>query len=104
MLDLAEGVPVPITHARDFERLAAVADAAGVETVWRDHRKPAHPSTFADAAARVHALISERSGLLIEKEYSHDPNVRRQAAHHRARLRWRIRRKAPRRSRLLLAA
>ena len=104
MLDLAEGVPVPITHARDFERLAAVANAARVETVWQDHRKPAHPWTFSDAAARVHALISERSGLLIEKEYSHDPNVRCLALRITGHVCAGGSEGSPRRSRLLLAA
>jgi hypothetical protein len=69
--DLADG-PTPAVHATDYLRLAELVDAADVETAWRDHRKPRHPETFAEADAMLEALIPARRHLLIERDYSKD--------------------------------
>jgi hypothetical protein len=69
-LDIAAGVPVPSKHARDFLRLAEWAASDDMETAWRDHRKPAHPSTFDEASRLLHELIPARPDLLITPAYS----------------------------------
>ncbi len=74
-LDLAEGLPVPAKHARDFERLSRLIEPAEVEAAWQTHRKPAHPSTFAEAGRLLQALIRARGDLLIAPRYSQDPEA-----------------------------
>jgi len=70
-LDLASGKPTPAKHTRDFLRLLPLA-GSGIERVWREHRKPSHPNTFAEAVQLLTALIAERSDLQIAVEYSRD--------------------------------
>ncbi|MBZ5576757.1 MAG: hypothetical protein LAP40_09385 [Acidobacteriia bacterium] len=76
VLDLAEGVPVPSKHADDYLRLAELADPSIMETAWQDHRKPMHPTTFAEALRLIRELIPARSHLLINPEYSKDTRQR----------------------------
>lgn len=71
-LDVAAGVPVPSKHASDFLRLVELVDPAAVEAAWRDHRKPAHPTTFAEANRLLRDLIPRRRNLLVTVEYSKD--------------------------------
>ena len=69
-LDLAEGVPTPAKHAKDFLRLGRLIDPAEVETAWKDQRKPKHPSTFQEASGLLQELIPARHRLLITTDYS----------------------------------
>ncbi len=71
-LDLAAGVPTPAKHARNFLRLARLIGPAEVETAWRDHRKPEHPSTFQEASGLLQESIQARPDLLIAPNYSKD--------------------------------
>jgi hypothetical protein len=71
-MGLAVGVQTPSEHARDYLRLAELVDAAEVESAWRDHRKPRHPVTFAEASGLLQRLIPARDDLLIAREYSKD--------------------------------
>jgi hypothetical protein len=70
VLDLADGVPVPAKHARDYLRLVELADPAEVETAWQDHRRPPQPATFCEARGALRNLIAARANLLITPEYS----------------------------------
>jgi hypothetical protein len=70
--DLAFDRPTPAKHARDFLRLLAMVEAEQVEPAWLDHRKPAHPATFREAAALLTELIARRPDLQIIPAYSHD--------------------------------
>ncbi len=69
-LDIAAGVPTPSKHARDFLRLAELVDPGKVEAAWQDHRKPAHPVTFAETSRMLNDLIPKRTHLLVTPEYS----------------------------------
>jgi hypothetical protein len=71
-LDLAEGVPVPAKHARDFQRLLELPVPTEIELAWQDHRKQKHPATFAEASRLLQNLIVERQELLITPRYSED--------------------------------
>ena len=71
-LDLSQGVPVPSKYARDYLRLADLANPDEVETAWQDQRKPFHPATFREADRLLRELIPARSGLLFEPNYSKD--------------------------------
>jgi hypothetical protein len=71
-LDLAQGIPAPSKHARDFLRLMKLVNPASVETAWQDHRKPKHPLTFQEANSLLHDLIAAHPELLITPDYSND--------------------------------
>ena len=71
-LDLAEGVPTPAKHARDFLCLAEVVSPRLVEIAWQDHRKSKHPVTFAQASSLLRDLIPAHSELLVAPRYSQD--------------------------------
>jgi hypothetical protein len=73
-MDLASSIAIPAKHARDLLRLLPLIDSAAVEPAWRDHRKSAHPETFAEAARLLAHIIPARPNLLIEPAYSRDPN------------------------------
>jgi len=72
VLDLAEGVSVPAKHAVDFIRLAGLVDPLQVESAWPDHRRPQHPTSFAETTRLLHRLIPARQHLLITTDYSKD--------------------------------
>jgi hypothetical protein len=72
LLDLADGVPVPAKHARDYLHLVELANPGELEAAWRDHRKPAHPENFREARGVLGNLIASRSGLLFTPQYSQD--------------------------------
>jgi hypothetical protein len=74
-LDLAGGTQVPAKHARDFLRLRGLVDCESVNAVWEEHRKPAHPESFGEAAALLEELILKRPELQIVPVYSHDPKL-----------------------------
>lgn len=71
-LDLASGTLVPAKHARDFLRLLPLADRESIESIWQEHRKPNHPSSFAQAEELLDDLIASRKHLQIVLEYSQD--------------------------------
>jgi len=71
-LDLAEEVPTPVRHAQDFLRMSNLVNPAGMETAWKDHRKPKHPATFVEAEYMLRDLILTRRSLLITPGYSED--------------------------------
>ena len=71
-LDLAQRIPVPSKHARDFLRLVELVDPADVETAWQDHRKPKHPITFGETNHLLQDLIPAHPKLLITPHYSND--------------------------------
>jgi hypothetical protein len=71
-LDLAQHVPVPAKHARDFLRLAELVSPADVETAWQDHRKTKDPATFAETNSLLQDLIPAHPELLIAVDYSTD--------------------------------
>jgi hypothetical protein len=72
--DLMENKPVAPKYARDFLRLLDYVEADEVDSVWREHRKPQCPDTFADAAQQLRRVIASRSELLIPPAYSTDVN------------------------------
>jgi hypothetical protein len=72
LLDLGAGVPVAAKHARDYLRLAGLAEPSLAEIAWRDHRRPAHPMTFRETGALVRSWMETRPGLLIDPVYSTD--------------------------------
>jgi len=71
-LDLAQSVPVPSKHARDFLRLMQLVDPVQVEAAWLDHRKPMHPLTFAETNRLLLDLIPAHPELLMAPDYSND--------------------------------
>ncbi|HXM45522.1 MAG TPA: hypothetical protein VN924_30075 [Bryobacteraceae bacterium] len=78
LMDLAHGSPVPLKHARDFQRLAgavATADSRRMAQAWGDHRKSRDPETFDEAAARIAELAQSRRDLLTVPDYSRDADA-----------------------------
>jgi hypothetical protein len=69
-MDLARGTPVPAKHARDFLRLLPLVDIGRLDAAWHEHRKPAHPASFAEVSNLLTELIATRNELLIVPEYS----------------------------------
>jgi hypothetical protein len=76
LLDLAAGLPVARKHARDYLRLMEYVCASRMETVWRDHRKPAHPAAFQEAKAALRDWLPTSADLLIVPRYSQDPDAK----------------------------
>jgi len=72
VLDLVDAIPVPSKHAHDYLRTAKLVDPAKVEAAWQDHRRPAHPATFAETNCLLQKLIPTRLELLITTDYSTD--------------------------------
>ena len=72
LLDLREGVPVPVKHAYDYQRLEQLVQPSGVDAAWQDHRRPDHPMTFREANTLVLGLIATCRDALITPEYSKD--------------------------------
>ena len=71
-LDLVADEPIPAVHASDFLRLAEAVDPKRIESVWLDHRKPAHPETYTEAYLRLKDVIPARRALLLHRNYSTD--------------------------------
>jgi len=72
LLDLRVGIPVPSKYASDYLRLARIDQLSDVEIAWPDHRKPDHPTTFAEANSVIRSLIATHDRLLVTPEYSND--------------------------------
>ena len=78
LMDLACGSPVPLKHARDFQRLAdavAAVDPSRIRAAWGDHRKSHDPETFGEAAACIAELTQSRRELLVFPGYSRDADA-----------------------------
>jgi hypothetical protein len=73
-MDLADNSTIPIKHAHDFLRLLPLADLGTVESVWQEHRKSKHPTSFKEAADILSGLIAARPDLQMIPEYSHNAN------------------------------
>jgi hypothetical protein len=73
--DLSANVPIAPKYARDFLRLLAIVKTDEVEVAWKEHKKPAAPESFADAATELRKLIESRTDLLVTRTYSSDVKV-----------------------------
>ena len=71
-MSLAAGQPLPVKHAQDLLRLLPMISIAEIEPVWREHRKPNHPESFAEAALWLQHLIASRKDLQVVTKYSLD--------------------------------
>lgn len=71
-MSLAEGATLPHKHAQDFLRLLPVISNGEIEPVWREHRKPNHPESFAEAALLLQHLIASRKDLQVVTKYAQD--------------------------------
>jgi hypothetical protein len=69
-LDIAYGEAVPAKHARDFFRLAALADLECAEKVWPYHRRENHPASFREVHKLLQDLVPKRKELLITPTYA----------------------------------
>jgi hypothetical protein len=71
-LDLVRNKPVTGKYTRDFLRLLPLVEAKDVEQIWPEHRKPDHPTTFAEASSLLTELIPARADLQGSPVYSVD--------------------------------
>lgn len=71
-MDLATGTRTLAKHPRDFLRLLPHVNVDEIEVAWREHRKPNHPESFAEAAELLKDLIAERKDLQTVPVYSQD--------------------------------
>jgi hypothetical protein len=69
-LPLANRQPVPLKHASDFLRLEKVANLAGAERAWPQHRRVSDPESFRDVATLLRELIPRSADLLMSPTYS----------------------------------
>ncbi len=58
--------------ARDFLRMADVAQPESIESVWREHRKAGDPENFAETVSLLRVAIATRKDLLVQPVYSTD--------------------------------
>jgi hypothetical protein len=68
--DLMEGKPIAPKYAQDFLRLLEFVTTEEVESIWREHRKPQSPESFAETVRQLRRVIASRSDLLIPPTYS----------------------------------
>jgi hypothetical protein len=71
-MDIAAGDSLPMKRADDLLRMLPLAGCDEVEPVWREHRKPNHPESFAEATVLLRELFVTRKDLQIEPVYSHE--------------------------------
>lgn len=69
-LPLADRQPVLSKHARDFLRLAKVANFEDVEHAWPEHRRMGDPESFQETATLLQQVVSQSSDLLVSPTYS----------------------------------
>lgn len=72
--DLIENKRVAPKYAQDFLRLLEIVTTDEIEDVWREHRRPLMPESFAEAARELQRNIPLRDDLLIAVDYSTDVN------------------------------
>lgn len=70
--DLVDGQRVAPKYARDFLRMLELVTTDGMEEIWREHRKPHCPESFAETARELKRLIELRQDLLVPPVYSTD--------------------------------
>jgi hypothetical protein len=70
--DLMEGKSVAPKYARDFLRMAELVSTEEIEGIWKEHRKPHMPGTFAETSRELRRVIALRADLLIPPVYSTD--------------------------------
>lgn len=70
--DLMEGKRVAPKYARDFLRLLEHVATDEVEDIWREHRKPRSPESFAVTVEELRRVIALRHDLLVASTYSTD--------------------------------
>lgn len=70
--DLLHGRALAPKFARDFLRMVGGAIPMPIECVWREHRNPDDPETFAETLDLLLEAISARTDLLIQPVYSTD--------------------------------
>ena len=68
--DLMEGKPIAPKYAQDFLRLMEFVTTEEIEPIWREHRKPQSPATFAETARLLRPTIASRPDLLVPPMYS----------------------------------
>jgi hypothetical protein len=74
-MDLVEVKTLVPKYARDFLRMPECATAEtlqGAEEVWPEHRKPAFPLAFSEAARQIRRAVEGRSDLLVQPRYFTD--------------------------------
>jgi hypothetical protein len=71
-MDLADNMPVPAKHARDFLRLLPLMNMDALEPVWQEHRKRTHPESFVATTDLLRDLIATRTDLQIVPAFSQD--------------------------------
>jgi hypothetical protein len=64
-MDLAANEKTPAKHAQDFLWLLPPVDLEAMRPIWKEHRKPDHPESFAAVAALLTDLIATKSDLQI---------------------------------------
>jgi hypothetical protein len=68
--DVMEGKPIAPKYAQDFLRLLEFVTPEEIEPIWREHRKPQSPVTFAETARLLRPTIASRPDLLVPPMYS----------------------------------
>jgi hypothetical protein len=74
LMAIEKGETVGSKHA-NFKSLLRLVDLQGVESAWRDQRKPTDPSTFKEASDRPRGLLESRSNLLVMPKYSRNADA-----------------------------
>jgi hypothetical protein len=75
-MDLADNMPMPAKHTRDFLRLLPLMNMDALQPVWQEHRKRTHPESFVAAADLLRDLIATRRDLQIVPVFSQDTQRR----------------------------
>jgi hypothetical protein len=71
-LPLANRQSVPSKHARDFLRLASIANLESAERAWPQHRRVGDPESFRDVASLLRDVIPRSADFLMSPTYSQD--------------------------------
>jgi hypothetical protein len=69
-LPLSRRQPVLSKHARDFLRLANVANLEGAERAWPQHRRVGDPESFQKTATLLLHAVHNGADLLMNPTYS----------------------------------
>jgi hypothetical protein len=69
-LDVADGIPTPGKHARDFQRLDSLLESENIEMVWSEHRKKGQPASFDEVRSRLRGTIAAHPELLTVPAYA----------------------------------
>jgi len=72
---LMMGKKVAPQHAQDFLRLLPLVNTTQMEPIWKEHRKPECPVSFAETITELNQAIASRRDLLAARVYSKDVNA-----------------------------